>query len=125
LLDHSSLCAGYQQRTTVNADVIEEFALAADGLAATAAHSSLKRIQDLCSGDPSRQRLYEALLLSALSARIGLRLAAGEEAFSRQEPGRASAQWSRALLLMNRLARFATVGTLPLLAPHQKSGSAG
>jgi hypothetical protein len=110
---------------TMDAHAIKEFALAADGLAATAAHSSLKRIQDLCGGDPSRERLHEAMVLSALSERIGQRLAAGELAFSRRDSSRATAQWSRALLLMNRLARFATMGTLPRFAAHQKSGSAG
>jgi hypothetical protein len=104
---------------------LHEFALAADGLAATAAHSSLKRVHDLCLGDPSRSRLHEAMALGALSERIGTRLAEGEEAFSRNDCCVASRQWSRALLLMNRLAQFATAGTLPRLAAHQKSGNVG
>jgi hypothetical protein len=65
------------------------------------------------------------MVLSALSERIGLRLAAGEEAFCRCDSTGATTQWKRALLLMNRLARFATAGTLPRFAPHQKSGSTG
>jgi hypothetical protein len=100
-----------------------EFALAADGLAATAAHSSLKRIHDLCLGDPSRRCLHEALALISLSDRIGLRLIEGEQAFSVNDCRQAVQSWSRALLLMNRLARFATAGTLPRLGAHQKSGN--
>jgi hypothetical protein len=106
-------------------DVMDEFALAADGLAATAAYSSLMRLIDLCSGDPSRRCLHEALALGALSGRIGLRLEEGETAFARRDSPGAIRSWSRALLLMNRLSRFATAGTLPRLGAHQKSGSAG
>jgi hypothetical protein len=110
---------------TAEADVMDEFALAADGLAATAAYSSLMRLHDLCSGDPSRQRLHEALALGALSERIGLRLAEGETALAQSDQRQAISSWSRALLLMNRLSRFAIAGTLPRLGAHQKSGSAG
>jgi hypothetical protein len=110
---------------TADVDLMDEFALAADGLAATAAHSSLRRIHDLCSGDPSRRCLHEALALGALSGRIGLRLAEGETALAKRDSPKAIRSWSRALLLMNRLSRFATAGTLPRLGAHQKSGSAG
>jgi hypothetical protein len=110
---------------TADGTSMNEFALAADGLAATAAHSSLKRLHDLCSADPSRQCLHEAMALGALSQRIGIRLAEGEEAFCNNDSRKASQAWSRALLLMNRLARFATGGTVPRLSAHQKSGSAG
>jgi hypothetical protein len=110
---------------TADATSMNEFALAADGLAATAAHSSLRRVHDLCFADPSRQCLHEAMALGALSQRIGIRLAEGEQAFSDNDSRKASRSWSRALLLMNRLARFAAGGTVPRLAAHQKSGSAG
>jgi len=110
---------------TAETDVMDEFALAADGLAATAACSSLMRILDLCTGDPSRRCLHEALALGALSGRIGLRLAEGETALVRCDSPKAIKSWSRALLLMNRLSRFATAGTLPRLGAHQKSGNAG
>lgn len=110
---------------TAETNVMDEFALAADGLAATAAHSSLMRLHNLCLGDPSRQGLHEALALGALSGRIGQRLAEGETAFARRDSLSAIRSWSRALLLMNRLSRFATAGTLPRLGSHQKSGSAG
>jgi hypothetical protein len=110
---------------TADGGMMDEFALAADGLAATAAHISLRRVHDLCVGDPSRSCLHETMALSALSARIGVRLIEGEEALSRNDSREASSHWSRALLLMNRMAKFATAGTLPRLAAHQKSGSAG
>jgi hypothetical protein len=110
---------------TAETNVMDEFALAADGLAATAAHSCLMRVYNLCSGDPSRQGLHEALALGALSRRIGLRLEEGETAFARRDPLTATRSWSRALLLMNRLSRFATAGIVPRLGAHQKSGSAG
>jgi hypothetical protein len=110
---------------TADGTAMDEFALAADGLAATAAHSSLMRVHDLCCGDPSRQGLHEAIVLGALSRRIGLRLVEGETALSVSDRIGAVRSWSRALLLMNRLAKFATAGTLPRLGSHQKSGSAG
>jgi hypothetical protein len=110
---------------TLQANLVNELAHAADGLAATAAYSGLRRVHHLCSGEPKRACLHETMALSALSARIGSGLAAGERALIGHDARTASVQWTRALLLMNRLARFSTAGTLSPLAVHQKSGNAG
>jgi hypothetical protein len=110
---------------TIESAPFSEFASAADGLAATAANSSLRRVYELCFADPSRARLHEAMVLGALSERIGIRLLEGASALAANDRTKASQQWSRAFLLMNRLARFATAGSLPRLASHQKSGNAG
>jgi hypothetical protein len=116
---------GRQTAMTAQANLVNELAHAADGLAATAAYSGLRRVHDLCLGEPKRSCLHEAMALGALTARIGTGLAAGEQALIGNDPRSASRQWTRALLLMDRLARFATAGTLPRLAVHQKSGSVG
>ena len=110
---------------TAQASLVNELAHAADGLAATAAYSGLRRVHNLCLGEPKRACLHEAMALGALTARIETGLAAGERALIGNDPCSASRQWTRALLLMDRLARFATAGTLPRLAVHQKSGSVG
>ena len=75
--------------------------------------------------DRTRKIARGVAALGALTARIGTGLAAGEQALIGNDPRSASRQWTRALLLMDRLARFATAGTLPRLAVHQKSGSVG
>jgi hypothetical protein len=110
---------------TAHANFVNELAHAADGLAASAAHAGLRRVHHLCLGEPKRACLHEAMALGALSARIGSGLAAGEQALTGNDARTASVQWTRALLLMNRLARFSTAGTLPRLGVHQNSGSVG
>ncbi|MGH6875365.1 MAG: hypothetical protein ACREDW_10140 [Aestuariivirgaceae bacterium] len=110
---------------TAHANLVNELAHAADGLAATAAYSGLKRVHDLCLGEPKRACLHEAMALGVLTARIESGLTAGRQAMIGNDAPGASRQWTRALLLMDRLARFATAGTLPRLAVHQKSGRVG
>ena len=104
---------------------LDQHALAAGSLTATAAHRALTRVTELGSGPPTRVGLIEMYRLTALTRRIENRLDAGQDALDRGDVDSACLEWAGALVLTEKLAAIETRAKLVHHRHHQKSGSAG
>ena len=103
---------------------LSEARYAAEGFMASVALAALTRVLELGTADRSLRSVAEAASLAVLSGRITQSLEAGEEAERQGDGGSAALEWTRALVLMNRLAEKAT-GPAGALVCYQKSGRAG
>ena len=101
-----------------------EMRYAAEGFMPSVAHGALTRMLELGSGLSPRRDAREAIALASLSNRISLCFEAAGEAEASGDEDSAGLEWTRALVLMNRLAERALGGS-GSLACHQKSGRAG
>jgi hypothetical protein len=104
---------------------LDQHALAAHGLAATAATLVLARAAELGAGPATRATLAEMYRVTALARRIEHRLEAGQDAFDRGDLDSASLEWAGALVLTGRLAPLDNQAQFGHRRHHQKSGSTG
>jgi hypothetical protein len=104
---------------------LEQYALAAENVAAKASRIALAHTRDLVSGAPSRVGLLKMYRLTALARRIENRLTAGQAALDRGDVDSACLEWSGALELTDKLATIENQARLVERRHHQKSGSAG
>lgn len=101
-----------------------EMRYAAEGFMPAVAHGALTRLLELGAGASPRRDVREAIALASLGRRITTCFEAAEEAEFRGDDDSAGLEWTRALVLMNRLAER-SVGGVGSFACHQKSGRAG
>ena len=104
---------------------ITEARYAAEGFVPASAHAGLMRLRELGALEPSKQSLREAQALAALAWKITGSFEAADEAEERHDENSASLEWTRALVLMNRLAERSMSPGAGSFVCYQKSGRAG
>lgn len=104
---------------------ISEARYAAEGFVPAAAFASLSRLRELCGLEPSHRTLREARALASLAGKIAGSFEAAEEAEQKGDEDSAALEWTRALVLMNRLAERCLGATAGSFVCYQKSGRVG
>ena len=93
-----------QARHSREAELSQEYAQAASGLAATACSSALNALRDM-SSDPSAIRAISRIhRLNDHARRIQSNLEAGESQYSSDDVEAANLEWAGALVLMDALS---------------------
>jgi hypothetical protein len=110
---------------TATTGLVEEYSIAAEGMAATASSAALRRVSSLARFSPARNAVEAIATLTEMGGRIEAALAAGDRALANDKRGEAASRLDEALALMDDMARLALAEPGIALPDRMRQGSLG
>ena len=100
-------------------DGVDEFALAAEGMAGTAASAVLRKVRSLAEAAPPGRMFPAIATLTDLTLRIETSLVNASASIKRGDDDRGTLELARAVMQMDRLASAASAPAIAQVPEHQ------